>query len=86
MGNPPSVRLAMKRITALSAARGTVAVQTELSSVNMKLGVCRYFALSGQCLPCSAQTTEVVYGANLVFTISMTIAMVLFPKILLSFW
>ena len=41
MGNPPSVRLDMKRITALSAARGTVAVQTDFPAVNLKLGVCQ---------------------------------------------
>ena len=46
----------------------------------------RFFALSGQCLPCSAQTAKAVYGANLIFTISMTIAMVLLPEILVSFW
>ena len=41
MGNPPSVRLAMKQITALSAAPGTVSVQTDLADVNLKLGVCQ---------------------------------------------
>ena len=40
VGNPPSVRLAMKRITALSAAPGTVSVQP-WASLNLKLGVCQ---------------------------------------------
>ncbi len=41
MGNPPSVQLAMKRITALSAAPGAVAVQTDFPAVNLKLGECQ---------------------------------------------
>ena len=62
-------------------------MQTDLVSVILENRVCvRYFALSGQCLPCSAQTAKAVYGANLIFTISMTIAMVLCPEILVSFW
>jgi hypothetical protein len=62
---------------------------TQTNSVSVILGdrVCdRFFALSGQCLPCSAQTAKAVNGANLIFTISMTIAMVLLPEILMSFW
>jgi hypothetical protein len=41
VGNPPSVRLAMKRISALSAAPGAVAVQTDFPAVNLKLGECQ---------------------------------------------
>ena len=64
-------------------------MQTDLVSVileNRNRVCARYFALSGHCLPCSAQTAKAVYGANLIFTISMTIAMVLCPEILVSFW
>jgi hypothetical protein len=62
-------------------------MQTDLASVILEDRVRdRFFALSGQCLPCSAQTAKAVYGANLIFTISMTIAMVLLPEILVSFW
>ena len=62
-------------------------MQTDLVSVILENRVCaRYFALSGHCLPCSAQTAKAVYGANLIFTISMTIAMVLCPEILVTFW
>ena len=52
----------------------------------MSTGDCRYFRLNGQCLQCSKQGVKIVQNTNLLFTVSMTIEMVLFPTELLAVW
>ena len=47
---------------------------------------CRYFRLNGQCLRCNKRTAKIVQNANLVFIVSMTIAMTLFPMAFLATW
>jgi hypothetical protein len=52
----------------------------------LSTGGCRYFRLNGQCLQCSEKAVKIVQNTNLLFTVSMTIAMVLFPKEFLAVW
>ena len=52
----------------------------------LSTGDCRYFRLNGQCLQCSEKAVKIVQNTNLLFTVSMTIAMVLFPTEVLAVW
>jgi hypothetical protein len=57
-----------------------------LDGAGAEHGDCRYFRLNGQCLQCSPQAVKIVQNTNLLFTVSMTIAMVLFPTEVLAVW
>ena len=57
-----------------------------LDGAGAEHGDCRYFRLNGQCLQCSPQAVKIVQNTNLLFTVSMTIAMVLLPTEFLAVW
>jgi len=88
VGSSQSVLPATRPLTAPSAVEGMHTSSLclwQLGAVRTVAG-CRYFRLNGQCLRCNKRTAKIVQNANLVFIVSMTIAMTLFPMAFLATW